>query len=449
MITIDWRESDENAHWLHEGRRDEDEHLEHGSEPESAAEFEEQLREEQDEEDGFVSLDRVVDHDVDPETGEVIVKQDGGAWFEDGSCYRVIDEDGEVVGVAVDFPESDVYLDWKRDAFDNELDHPHVSIYGSLDDARQATGNSFEAMRNEAIETSLLKVGVNTGEIVVTQTDPDDLPPPDHRQYVEGPDDAPEGVPVHEGPQGGVFVDRRKALAAAEDREAVAEHAPAFDRTWAEHIRDAPSMGASENEYDEWVGQLTEPFYDLHSSLREAFSGSKTRGRLKDAGSLKTKREDRKEGYDDDPLEHMDDIIGMRVLTDTSDDLEQTVRRLQEWSVAEGAEVREVDDKFREDPAGGYYRAVHVVVTVDGVPAEFQVMSEQVEEVKEWAQDFAGVYKGDNDDDPQYLDYAEKLGEWAFQRERGVDVEKPECPPRVRENGHCFGQYGHVDEAKI
>lgn len=72
-------------------------------------------------------------------------------WFQEGSLHRVINEDGEVCGIAVEFPESDVYIDWKRDAFEDELDHAHVSIYGSLEDAAQATNNTFEEMENEAI----------------------------------------------------------------------------------------------------------------------------------------------------------------------------------------------------------------------------------------------------------------------------------------------------------
>lgn len=66
--------------------------------------------------------------------------------------YRVLadpDDDteynGDLLGIAVDFPESDVYVDWRREAFPDQLDHPHVSIYGSVEDLEQATGNVLEA----------------------------------------------------------------------------------------------------------------------------------------------------------------------------------------------------------------------------------------------------------------------------------------------------------------
>lgn len=59
--------------------------------------------------------------------------------------------DGDVLGIGVDFPESDVYVDWRREAFPDELEDPHVSIYGSKEDLEQATGNVIEHL--ETYET--------------------------------------------------------------------------------------------------------------------------------------------------------------------------------------------------------------------------------------------------------------------------------------------------------
>jgi len=56
------------------------------------------------------------------------------------------DYDGDLLGMGVDFPEHDVYVDWRRDAFPDALDDPHVSVYGSIDDLEQATGNDIEAL---------------------------------------------------------------------------------------------------------------------------------------------------------------------------------------------------------------------------------------------------------------------------------------------------------------
>ncbi|USZ75655.1 XkdF-like putative serine protease domain-containing protein [Halorussus vallis] len=52
----------------------------------------------------------------------------------------------EVLGIGVDFPNSDVYVDWRNEVFPDELDEPHVSIYGSTSDLEQATGNTTEQM---------------------------------------------------------------------------------------------------------------------------------------------------------------------------------------------------------------------------------------------------------------------------------------------------------------
>ncbi|MEA5387114.1 XkdF-like putative serine protease domain-containing protein [Haloarculaceae archaeon H-GB11] len=56
------------------------------------------------------------------------------------------DYDGDLLGMGVDFPEHDVYVDWRRDAFPDALDDPHVSIYGSVEDLQQATGNEIESL---------------------------------------------------------------------------------------------------------------------------------------------------------------------------------------------------------------------------------------------------------------------------------------------------------------
>jgi hypothetical protein len=54
--------------------------------------------------------------------------------------------DDSVLGVGVSFPESGVYVDWHTSAFPDELENPHVSEYGSLDDLRKATGNDIADM---------------------------------------------------------------------------------------------------------------------------------------------------------------------------------------------------------------------------------------------------------------------------------------------------------------
>jgi len=67
--------------------------------------------------------------------------------------FRIVqDEDGDMdlkgdlMGVGVDFPNAGVYVDWRIDAWpdDEQLNEPHVSDYGSIDDLEQATGDVVE-----------------------------------------------------------------------------------------------------------------------------------------------------------------------------------------------------------------------------------------------------------------------------------------------------------------
>lgn len=56
------------------------------------------------------------------------------------------DYNGNVLGIGIVFPEAGVYVDWRREAFPDQLEHPHVSEYGSLEDLQQATGNEIEVL---------------------------------------------------------------------------------------------------------------------------------------------------------------------------------------------------------------------------------------------------------------------------------------------------------------
>lgn len=51
-----------------------------------------------------------------------------------------------VLGIGVDFPNSGVYVDWRNEVFPDQLDEPHVSVYGSISDLEQATGNDVEQL---------------------------------------------------------------------------------------------------------------------------------------------------------------------------------------------------------------------------------------------------------------------------------------------------------------
>ncbi|MEF8825818.1 MAG: hypothetical protein V5A27_05680, partial [Halapricum sp.] len=58
------------------------------------------------------------------------------------------DYNGDVLGIGIDFPESGVYIDWRREAFPDPLDEPHVSEYGTIADVKNATGNQIESIES-------------------------------------------------------------------------------------------------------------------------------------------------------------------------------------------------------------------------------------------------------------------------------------------------------------
>jgi hypothetical protein len=76
---------------------------------------------------------------------QALTKQDG-EFTADVFGVVVPAEDAEgfedrVVGIGVDFPNDAVYVDWRNEVFPDELENSHVSIYGTVDDLEQATGN--------------------------------------------------------------------------------------------------------------------------------------------------------------------------------------------------------------------------------------------------------------------------------------------------------------------
>jgi len=73
--------------------------------------------------------------DFEADVFRVVAPEDEADQYEDS-----------VLGIGVDFPKSDVYVDWRNEVFPDQLDEPHVSVYGSISDLEQATGNSIEQM---------------------------------------------------------------------------------------------------------------------------------------------------------------------------------------------------------------------------------------------------------------------------------------------------------------
>lgn len=111
------------------------------------------------------------DEDDEEKEEDLGVVGDLGKAFE-SDVYRVKppedsedDFSGDVLGVAVDFPNHDVYVDWHNEVFPDQLDNAHVSIYGSIADLEQATGNRVElvdAVDVDEVEKSFRKADGGT-----------------------------------------------------------------------------------------------------------------------------------------------------------------------------------------------------------------------------------------------------------------------------------------------
>lgn len=102
--------------------------------------------------------------DAPDAAGDTLAAQDTP--FE-ADIFRVVlpdDHDGDgfdddVVGIGIDFPNSDVYVDWRNSVFPDELEESHVSIYGSIDDLERATGNVIEPLDTIGVEAAKALAG--------------------------------------------------------------------------------------------------------------------------------------------------------------------------------------------------------------------------------------------------------------------------------------------------
>lgn len=121
----------------------------------------------------FASLLEFAGYDLEPPDldgeGEGEAEKQEGAFGVD--VFQVMahpDDDteynGDLLGIGADFPEHDVYVDWRREAFPEPLEDPHVSIYGSVEDLQQATGNVIEPLETHELAADASASGEPPGE---------------------------------------------------------------------------------------------------------------------------------------------------------------------------------------------------------------------------------------------------------------------------------------------
>lgn len=112
------------------------------------------------------------DGDTVPDDADTIVEAASSVGVD---VFRIVaDEDSEyesdLLGMGVDFPNHDVYVDWHLEAFgDDQLDNAHVSIYGSLEDLQQVTDGTIEVIGTVGSDTGGLAAAA---ESVVARADP-------------------------------------------------------------------------------------------------------------------------------------------------------------------------------------------------------------------------------------------------------------------------------------
>lgn len=102
------------------------------------------------------------------------------------------DYNGNVLGIGIVFPEAGVYVDWRREAFPDQLEHPHVSEYGSVEDLQQATGNDVEV-----VET--YEAGVDVKQKLDLKAVPDGA------VSISDESEAPEDAQIVRGDRGGLY----------------------------------------------------------------------------------------------------------------------------------------------------------------------------------------------------------------------------------------------------
>lgn len=59
---------------------------------------------------------------------------------------------GELMGYGIEFPSGQVAVDWNLRAFppEDRLENPHLSLYGSVEDMKQATGGTIRTVFDDA-----------------------------------------------------------------------------------------------------------------------------------------------------------------------------------------------------------------------------------------------------------------------------------------------------------
>lgn len=193
----------------------------------------------------------------------------------------------------------------------------------------------------------------------------------------------------------------------------------------ADHVRKAKKV---RDDHEQGIGKFMQ---DLQSIAPEA----DVQGRVKQLDSIIGKLV-RKPKYGD--AEGMQDTTGSRVLHDSIDGIQDTVRKIKErYNVID-------EDDYISNPKEEGYMSHHLIVQDDdGLSKEIQVRTHRQNELGEWAHN---IYKPLNEDQEKALekagdqirDYAKQAWKHIEKADRGKDPGKePDCPEIVRKSFGC------------
>jgi len=149
--------------------------------------------------------------------------------------------------------------------------------------------------------------------------------------------------------------------------------------------------------------------------------------RLKGAGSLLNKLQRK-----DKDISDITDLVGLMVKGKNYKDLRNYAN-----IVSKKFKVVEIEDFYKHERSDGY-RAIHMLVEVNGKKMELQLRSVYFSAFGDWSHQ-SGVYKGDFSKSEEVLVYEKLVGDYVLAIEQGkVDVNIPPCPALLEARRLCF-----------
>lgn len=174
----------------------------------------------------------------------------------------------------------------------------------------------------------------------------------------------------------------------------------------------------------------------IHKLESIATPGAKVTGRVKEVDSALEKLDRKPDTYR--KPEDLWDGSGLRVTCRNLDELKQNVDAIKHhFHVVE-------ENNYLEKPQGSY-RSYHLQVKdKDGLMKEFQVRTPNQNRWADWCHD---IYKPQSDQQrsslkehkDEIMTYAQKMSDYYYDRDRGIDVPKPPpCPPVLHTTFGCL-----------